>query len=470
MATSPKDGDLTIETLYSLGFDRELVDFTVYHSNDDLFDAVDNLLEFRQKPAAKQKPPATHTSPIRCVIKRMNVRTSISQGNVPKRTKLNESVVEALASGEVAVKTNVPMEHNKEIVYLTGNGIKTERTLDPSTHRVSPNDSTSNGPLVDTQVKVGETVENDLLTEKNDETIDPIGNESNVVDDQGVGAGNNDYNDDGSGISADLDNPFDDNSSDDHYADDDDEGVNKKKTLFECAHNQAGEGMAELGTNDDPDESPDQWAESLLRHLQKPLTARPRHGPRSTRVVEDQDYFIKAIKIDENWSFIHQHIMDIEKEFFPSKYSCLIKKGHDRSHPDIRVLTNGCTCVKGKHKWKISLRKFGPIGARKSSPTIDEVNSWFHRSYRNTICDNQSCARPSHLLDENTAGIESRRGRRVKAWTRLSYCCQGGTGRLPHNPPCLPTGPTTEESTHSKLVGTPARMSGVTWKLPYPVE
>ncbi|TGO65752.1 hypothetical protein BCON_0001g00680 [Botryotinia convoluta] len=50
VATSPKDGDLTIETLYSLGFDRELVDFAVYHSNDDLFDAVDNLLEFESRP------------------------------------------------------------------------------------------------------------------------------------------------------------------------------------------------------------------------------------------------------------------------------------------------------------------------------------------------------------------------------------------------------------------------------------
>ncbi|KAF7945935.1 uncharacterized protein EAE97_004973 [Botrytis byssoidea] len=415
MATSPKDSDLTIETLYSLGFDREMADFAVYHSNDDLFDAVDNLLEFESWPnqlninsgllnlalwasinnrvqavnfnknLRPSKSHQQHTSPIRYGIKRTNVHTSVSQASVPKRTKLNESVVEALASGEVAVKTNVLMEHDKEIVYLTGNGIKTERTLDPSTHRVSPNNSKPNATLVDTQ------------------TIDPIENESNVVDDQGVGAGNNDYNDDGSGTRADLDDPFDDNSSDDHYAaaaDDDDEGgklqelignirsVNKKKTLFECAHDQACEGMTELGTNDDPNESPDEGAESLLRHLQKPLTARPRHGPRSTRVVEDQD----------------------------------------------------------------------------------EVNSWFHRSYRNTICDNQSCARPSHLLDENTAGIEPRRGCRVKAWNRLSYCFQGGTGRLPHNPPCLPTGPTTKESTHSKLVGTPARMSGVTWKLPCPVE
>lgn len=45
IAKTPKEDDLTIETLYNLGIDRELVDFTVYHSNDDLFDAVNNLLE-----------------------------------------------------------------------------------------------------------------------------------------------------------------------------------------------------------------------------------------------------------------------------------------------------------------------------------------------------------------------------------------------------------------------------------------
>ncbi|TGO74791.1 hypothetical protein BELL_0256g00100 [Botrytis elliptica] len=502
IATSPKDGDLTIETLYSLGFDRELVDFAVYHSNDDLFDAVDNLLEktvrvsaqptqyqlessepcpFRQRPAAKQKPPASHTSPIRYGIKRINLRTPVSQGSVPKRIKPNESFVEARASGEVAVKTNVPMEHNKEIVDLTANDIKTEGTPDPSTHKVSPNDSKPNGSLVDALVKVEETVENDLLAEQNDETIDPIENDSNVVDDQGVGAVNNDYNDDGSGSNADLDDSFDDNSSDDHYADDDEGGklqefikngrsVNKTKTLFEFAHNQVGEEMAELGNDNDLDEPPDQWAENLLRHLQKPLVARPRHESQSTRAVKDQDCFIKAIEIDENWRFIHQRIMDIEREFFPSKYSCLIRKGGDRSHPDIRLLTNGCTCVKGKHKWRISLRKFGPIGARKSSPTIDEVKSWFNQSYHNTICDSQFCSRPSHLLDENAATIEARRRCRANARNRLGYSCRGGTDRLPHNPPCLPTSPTTEESTHSELVGTPAHISGFTWKLPCPVK
>ncbi|TGO41924.1 hypothetical protein BHYA_0014g00070 [Botrytis hyacinthi] len=257
IATSPKDGDLTVETLYSLGFDRELVDFAVYHSNDDSFDAVDNFLEFesrpnqlnvnssllnlalwassnnriqafRQRPAVKQKPPATHTSLVRNGMKRMNIRTSVSQASVPKRTKPNESFVEALASSEVAVKTNVPMEHNKEIVDLTGNDIKTGRNLDLSTQEVSPNDSKPNRSLVDAPVKFEETVENDLLTEQNDETIDPIENDSNVVDDQGVGADNNDYTDDGSGISADLDGSFDDNSSDDDYADDDEGGKLQK--------------------------------------------------------------------------------------------------------------------------------------------------------------------------------------------------------------------------------------------------
>ncbi|TGO65753.1 hypothetical protein BCON_0001g00690 [Botryotinia convoluta] len=403
----------------------------------------------------------------------MNVRTSVSQGSVPKRTKPNESFVEARASGEVAVKTNVPMEHNKEIVDLTGNDIKTERTPDPSTHKVSPNYSKPNGSLVDARVKVEETVENDLLTEQNDEIIDPIENDLDVNDDQGIGVDDNDCNDDGSGSSADLD----DNSSDDDYADDDEGGklqkfiengmsVNKTKTPFKYAHNQVSEEMAELGNDNDLDEPTDQWAETLLRHLQKPLIARQRHRSHSSRLAIDQDCFIKAIKVDKNWSFIHQRIKDIEKDLFPSKSICLIGNDNRKPYPKIGVSVDGCTCVKGKHKWAFSLRRFGLLGARKRSPTIDEVNSWFYRSYRNTICDSQFCSRPSHLLDENTATIESRRKCRVNARNRLGYCCQGGTDRLPHNPPCLPTGPTTEESTHSKLVGTPAHMSGVTWKLP----
>ncbi|TGO26917.1 hypothetical protein BPAE_0050g00050 [Botrytis paeoniae] len=158
----------------------ELVDFAVYHSNDDLFDAVDNLLEFRQRTAAKQKPLATHINPVRYGIKRMNVRTSVSQGRVPKRTKPNESLVDA--SGE--------------IVDLTGNDIKTERTLDPSTHKISSNDSKPDESLVNAPGKVEETVNNDLLTKQNNETIDPIENDSNAIDDQGVGVDNEDYNDD----------------------------------------------------------------------------------------------------------------------------------------------------------------------------------------------------------------------------------------------------------------------------------
>ncbi|KAF7886283.1 hypothetical protein EAF00_010386 [Botryotinia globosa] len=243
MAASPKDGDLTIETLYSLdnllefesrpnqlNINSNLLNLALWASSNNRVQAVKSIAEFRQKPAAKHKPPAAHTSPVR-YVKKMN------------------SVVEALTSGEVAVKTNVPMEHNKEIVYLTGNGIKTERTLDPSTHRVSPNDSKPNGSLVNTQVKVEETVENDLLTEKNGETIDAIENDANVVDDQGVGADNNDYNDDGSGCSADLNCSFDDSSSDGDYADDDEGGklqkfikngisVIKTRTPLKCAHNQ----------------------------------------------------------------------------------------------------------------------------------------------------------------------------------------------------------------------------------------
>ncbi|TGO43550.1 hypothetical protein BOTNAR_2337g00010 [Botryotinia narcissicola] len=291
MATSPKDGDLTIETLYSLGFDRELVDFAVYQSNDDLFDAVDNLLEeavrvsaqptqyqlessepcpFRQKPAAKQKPPATHTSPIRYGIKRMNIRTSISQGN---------SVVEALASSEVAVKTNVPLEYNKEIVDLTGNDIKTERTLDPSTHKASPNGSKPKRSFVDTPVKVEETLGNDFLTEQNAETTDPIENDSNVVEDQGVGADNNVITMMAVVVALILIAPL--------MASPPMvtmlmtmKGASCKslsKMACQCARNQVSGEMTGLENHNDLDEPIDQWAENLLRHLRKPLIARLHH-------------------------------------------------------------------------------------------------------------------------------------------------------------------------------------------------
>ncbi|THV51932.1 hypothetical protein BGAL_0094g00120 [Botrytis galanthina] len=204
IATSPKDGDLTIETLYSLGFDRELVDFAVYHSNDDLFDAVDNLLEFRQRPAAKQKPPVAHTNPVQ-------------NGWMFALLSRNEGYMDTRASSEVIAKTNFPMERNKEIIDLSGNDIKTERTPDPSTHKSPPNDTKPNVSLMDALLKVEETVKNDLLTEQIDEIIDPIENDLNSIDDQGVGVDNHDY----SGISADIDDSFDDDSFDDDSFDDD---------------------------------------------------------------------------------------------------------------------------------------------------------------------------------------------------------------------------------------------------------
>lgn len=184
----------------------------------------------------------------------------------------------------------------------------------------------------------------------------------------------------------------------------------------------------------------------------------------------DQDCFIKAIKVDKNWSLIHRRIKDIEKDLFLMKSICLIGNGNSRPNPRIGVYVDGCTCVKGKHRWTFTLRRFCILGARKSSPTIDEVKSWFNQSYHNTICDGQFCSRPSHLLDENPATTEACRRCRVNARSRLGYCCQGGTDRLPHNPPCLPTGPTIEEDTYSKLVGTSAHITGVTWRLPCPVK
>lgn len=107
------------------------------------------------------------------------------------------------ASSEVIAKTNFPMERNKEIIDLSSNDIKTERTPDPSTHKIPPNDTKPNVSLVDALVKVEETVKNDLLTEQINEIIKPI-------DDQGVGVDNHDY----SGISADIDDSFDDDCAD----------------------------------------------------------------------------------------------------------------------------------------------------------------------------------------------------------------------------------------------------------------
>lgn len=43
--TSRGKDDLSSERLYLLGYAREVVDFAVYHSDDNLLDAVDNLLE-----------------------------------------------------------------------------------------------------------------------------------------------------------------------------------------------------------------------------------------------------------------------------------------------------------------------------------------------------------------------------------------------------------------------------------------
>ncbi|THV51931.1 hypothetical protein BGAL_0094g00110 [Botrytis galanthina] len=220
--------------------------------------------------------------------------------------------------------------------------------------------------------------------------------------------------------------------------------------------------MAELGNGDDLDESPDQRVESLLQHLQKPLTARLRYRPQSSRVAIDQDCFIKAIKVDKNWSFVHRRIKDIEKDLFPRKSICLIGNGDSRPNPRIGFMWMNALVLKVNTDGHLLYGDCAFSGARKSSPTIDEVKSWFNQSYHNTICDGQFCSRPSHLLDENPATTEARRRCRVNARNRLGYCCQGGTDRLPHSPPCLPTGPTIEESTHSKLVGTSAHIAGVT--------
>lgn len=116
------------------------------------------------------------------------------------------------------------------------------------------------------------------------------------------------------------------------------------KAFLEDSRNQANEEVGEKGN--DRGEPTNQWAEVQLQHFQRAFpTIRNQRAKRLSAQAIDQDCFIRAVQNDDNRKFIYQRILNMEKETFPSKSTCL----QLYRNAYVRVVVDKCACVKQKH-------------------------------------------------------------------------------------------------------------------------